>query len=217
MKKSSFAIPRVEMHPWDRRLEIVSAILMSLATVSSAWCAYQSARWGGEQAFYLSEAAGMGRESARNMVQAGQVEVLDVAMFMEYASALSQKNNDYAEFLYERFRPELKSATDAWLALNPLNNPKAPPSPFEMVEYKIAERDEARRLNDSVFNKVDEARKVNRISDNYILFTVIFASVLFFAGVGTKFQSRHLKVLILTIGSLVYLFGIGWLMTLPVN
>ena len=217
MKKSSFIIPRVEMHPWDRRLEIFSAILMSIATVSSAWCAYQSARWGGEQAFYLSEAAGMGRDSARNMIQAGQVETLDVAMFMEYTRALSQKNNDIANFLYQRFRPDLKAATDAWVALKPLQNPDAPLSPFEMAEYRIAEKEEAQRLGDAINKKVDEARNSNRISDNYILFTVIFASVLFFGGIATKFQSRRLKVVVLAIGCMVYLSGIGLLVTMPVN
>ena len=217
MKKSSFAIPAVEMHSWDRRLEIVSAILMSIATVSSAWCAYQSAKWGGEQAFYLSEAAGMGRESARNMVQAGQVETLDAAMFMEYIRALSESNSDLANFLYQRFRPELTTATDAWLALEPLQNPEAPASPFEMTEYKIAEQEEAKRLNEAVYSKINEARYANGISDNYILFTVIFASVLFFAGIATKFQSRRLKAFIVTAGWIVYLSGVGWLITLPVH
>ena len=217
MKKTSFSIPRVDMHPWDRRLEIFSAILMSIATVSSAWCAYQSARWGGEQAFYLSEAAGMGRDSARNMLQAGQVETLDVAMFMEYSRALSQKNNDFANFLYQRLRPELKAATEAWLALKPLQNPDAPPSPFEMAEYRIAQKEEAQRINDAVNKKIDEARNANRISDNYILFTVIFASVLFFGGIATKFQSRRLKVVVLAIGGMVYISGIGLLVTMPVN
>ena len=216
MKKSSFSIPSVEMHPWDRRIEIISAILMSIATVSSAWCAYQSARWGGEQAFFLSEAAGMGRESARNMVQAGQVETLDAAMFMEYTRALSEKNSELANFLYQRFRPELKTATDAWLALKPLQNPSAPASPFEMKEYIIPEQEKAKDLSTTVYNKVNEARNANRISDNYILFTVIFASVLFFAGIATKFQSRRLKAVILAIGWIVYCSGVGWLITLPV-
>lgn len=217
MKKSAFTIPRVEMHPWDRRIEIVSAILMSIATVSSAWCAYQSARWGGEQAFYLSEAAGMGREASRNMVQAGQVETLDAAMFMEYTRALSENNSELANFLYQRFRPGLKTATDAWLAQKPFQNPDAPASPFEITEYNIAEQAEAERLNEIVYNKVNEARNANKISDNYILFTVIFASVLFFSGISTKFQSRRLKVVILALGWIVYLSGVGWLVTLPIH
>ena len=63
-----------------------------------------------------------------------------------------------------------------------------------MAEYRIAEKEEAQRLGDAINKKVDEARNSNRISDNYILFTVIFASVLFFGGIATKFQSRRLKV-----------------------
>jgi hypothetical protein len=33
----------------DRGLEIMSAALMALATVLSAWCAYQATRWDGIQ------------------------------------------------------------------------------------------------------------------------------------------------------------------------
>lgn len=217
MKKTSFAIPRVEMHPWDRWLEIASAVLMSLATISSAWCAYQSARWGGEQSFYLSEAASLGRESARVSVQAGQMEILDGAMFMQFAHAMSQDNKELAEFYRQRFRPDMKKALDAWLALKPLENADAPPTPFDMSEYRIAERDQAEELSARVFEVVEKAKNANRISDNFILFTVIFASVLFFAGVATKFQSRRLKVVVVAIGYIVYLSGAGWLSTLPMH
>ncbi|MCL7927530.1 MAG: hypothetical protein M8841_07050, partial [marine benthic group bacterium] len=47
----------------ERRLETWSAILMSLATVATAWCAYQSAEWGGEQSFMLGESNRAGREA----------------------------------------------------------------------------------------------------------------------------------------------------------
>ena len=158
----------------------------------------------------------MGHESARNMVQAGQVETLDAAMFMEYTRTVCEKNDELAFFLYQRFRPELKTATDAWLALKPLQNPDAPASPFEMKEYSIPEQEKAKDLSTAVYNKFDEARNANRISDKYILFTVIFASVLFFAGIATKFQSRRLKAVILAIGWIVYCSAVGWLITLPV-
>ena len=47
----------------DRILEMFAAALMSIATVTTAWCAYQSAEWGGEQAFLLGESQRSGREA----------------------------------------------------------------------------------------------------------------------------------------------------------
>ena len=49
----------------NRRLEVLSAILLSIATVASAWCAYQSARWNGVQAVSFSAANGARTESVR--------------------------------------------------------------------------------------------------------------------------------------------------------
>jgi hypothetical protein len=32
----------------ERRIEFFAAVILSLATALTAWCGYQSARWGGE-------------------------------------------------------------------------------------------------------------------------------------------------------------------------
>jgi hypothetical protein len=50
-----------------------------------------------------------------------------------------------SDFLYGRFPPALKTATDAWLATRPLQNPEAPSSPFVMPDYQVSERAEADR------------------------------------------------------------------------
>jgi len=41
----------------DPNRERYAAALMSIATVATAWCAYQSAEWGSEQAFLLGAIA----------------------------------------------------------------------------------------------------------------------------------------------------------------
>lgn len=33
---------------FDRWVEFISAVILALATVGTAWCGYQAARWGGE-------------------------------------------------------------------------------------------------------------------------------------------------------------------------
>ena len=43
----------------DERVEVVAAVLLSLATVLSAWGAYQATRWSGEQANNYAEAAAL--------------------------------------------------------------------------------------------------------------------------------------------------------------
>ncbi len=76
----------------ERRFETWSAILMSLATVATAWCAFQSAEWGGEQSFMLGESQRLGREASLQEALAQQRRSLDAALFMEWIGAIATEN-----------------------------------------------------------------------------------------------------------------------------
>ena len=74
-------------------------------------------------------------------------------------------------------------------------------------------------LSDSLTNQADLAREAakeaNQISDNYVLTTVLFACVLFFAGICTKFASRILQFGTLAIGATLFISGSLVLAQLP--
>lgn len=188
----------------DRWLEVISAILLSLATVASAWCAYQSARWNGAQALNFSAANGARTESVRMSSAALQYASIDIGIFVQFMAAYSDDNMELAEFLLDRFRPEMKTAVDAWIATKPRTNPDAPLSPFAMPEYTSAAQDEADRLLEIAEQKLDEAREANQRSDNYILLTVLFASVLFFGGVSTKFDTFRVRVALIALAMVIF-------------
>jgi len=191
--------------------------LLSLATVSSAWCAYQAARWNGVQSIYFSDAAMLGREAVHNSLLGQQRITIDVSLFLEFAAAKSQDNDVLADFLYQRFDPVLKKSTDTWLALKPLKNPDAPPSPFEMSEYFTEELQLAKQLRLQMEEKQMAARSANRASDNYVLLTVLFAMVLFFGGIANKFQSRRVKTGVLLVGTVVYLSTLVMILRYPIQ
>jgi hypothetical protein len=65
----------------DRGLEIVSAALMALATVLSAWCAYQATRWDGIQTRRVDAADAARTEAVRLSNQALQLSTLDEQLF----------------------------------------------------------------------------------------------------------------------------------------
>ncbi len=200
----------------DRWLEIISAILLSLATVASAWCAYQSARWNGVQAVSFSAANGARTESVRMSNAALQLTSIDVGMFVQFATAYSEDNMLLAEFLLERFRPEMRTAMDAWLATTPLKNPDAPLSPFAMAEYKLAAQDEADQLLKTAEQKLMDAQAANQRSDNYVLLTVMFASVLFFGGISTKFEVFKIRVAMIALAVLIFITSLVILTTYPI-
>jgi hypothetical protein len=206
----------VEPEKPRRGFEIACAIVLALATTASAWCAYQSKLWGGAQMARSNAAVRAGREVAVNSLAAVQWRAFDASMFITYMQARIDGNRALEAFLGQRFRPEMKSAVEAWLKLDPLNNPAAPPSPFRMAEYAQKETAEVARQEELAANGMAAAREARGFSDDYVLLTVIFASVLFFGGIARAFDSRSLRIVLAALAVLLFLCTLVVLTTMPI-
>lgn len=202
---------------FDRWVEFGSAIVLALATVLTAWCGYQASRWGGEQAAFYSEAAAARTLSAQASNAAMLRTSTQVGLFTEYVIAISEDNIKLADFIYTRFTPELQAATDAWRATQPLTNPNAPRSPFDMPVYSVPEQAKADQLEQLANEKATKADEANELGDRYVLLTVIFATALFFCGISGKFQWQVIDAVMLSLGTLVLLGGLVGLLTLPIK
>ncbi len=196
--------------------EIACAIVLALATTASAWCAYQSKLWGGAQMARANAAVRASREGAVNSLAAVQMRAFDASMFIAYMQARIERNNELEAFLAQRFRPEMKPAVEAWLKLDPLNNPAAPSSPFRMAEYAQKETAEVARQEELAAKAMAAAREARQCSDDYVLLTVIFASVLFFGGIARAFDSRRLRIVLAALAVLLFLGTLAVLTTMPV-
>jgi hypothetical protein len=200
----------------DRWIEFLSAAILALAAVGTAWCGYQAARWGGKQTESFIEALAAQQNSIQQANQAVLVQSLHVDLFVEWASAVRQEDQQLADFLFERFPPDLKRATEAWLTLESVTNPNAPPSPFAMPEYILEQSEESEKLYimaDEFFKKATQA---NLTSDNYVLLTVIFALVLFFGGISGKFRTRVIDLIMLILAFVLFTIGVTVMLRYPV-
>src|SRR3990172_2475553 len=184
----------------EHRIEILTAVLLALIVVATAWSAYQSTLWGGIQTFLLVDSSRARMNAGALTIQQGQYSTIDVMTFMEYINALHNNDQNLTEFYFERFRPDFKPAVQAWLETNPLENPNAPPHPFVMTEYKKTFAEEAEKMNELAESKLEEANQANQNSDNYVLFTVLYASILFVGSIATRFSSGRLNLVCLVIG-----------------
>ena len=197
-------------------IELAAAVILALATIVAAWSAYQATRWGGEQA-KASRSALEARADASQLttIYAAEVQV-DVQLWTLWLQQASEDNEDGIAFVQERFRDEFKPAFEAWLAQVPEG--EAPPgTPLEMPEYAPESRDQAeQRLEDSEAF-ADESAKANQTGDNFVLTAVIMASVLFFAGVGTKLKGRLVRLIMLLFAALLFLGGLAFMLSLPQN
>jgi hypothetical protein len=201
----------------QHRVELLATVLLAIAAVATAWSTYQSARWRGEQASDSTKATAAHIASSEASTRAGQLTQIDIATFIQWIDAEVAGDNELAQFYRRRFRKEFRSAFAAWIATNPRTNPTAPPSPFAMRQYRVAEAARAERLNTAAGVNADAGSEANHRSGNYVAAVVLFAVALFFAGMATKLRSLRKQEVLLALGWVVFLGTAVWVATFPVT
>jgi hypothetical protein len=199
------------------RVEIVATLLLALAAVGTAWGSYQASRWNGEQAKAFSRGNTARIESTRASSLATAQKQVDVATFMQWVNAYALDQKRLADFYARRFRNEFKPAVDAWIATRPVQNPKAPLTPFVMPQYELAASREAARLEAQADAWSAKGRTDVQRATNYVLGVVLFAASLFFAGMSAKLRTHGLRVALVSIGAAIFVGAAVWLATQPTS
>ena len=200
-----------------KRIEVVAVVLIALATISSAWCVYEAARWSGHQAFELSSASALRAESVRTTTIANTHAIYDTNLFLAWLDASSSNQTIKAEYIKSRFSKDFQPAFNAWVASAGPDNPIPPGTPLDLPEYQLTESQNIiKYVNDSEA-AVLRARDYNQNSDNYVLNTVFFALVLFLAGISTRWESLTVQKALLALATAIYLVAFGILLTQPVS
>ena len=200
----------------DEKVEKLSAILLAIAIVATAWCVYQASIWSGIMTFTLSEVNANNQKFVMNTIQQGQYSTIDILTFIEYVNALNDDDKSLSDFYYQRFRPDFKPAVDAWLETNPLVNPDAPSHPFVMPQYKKQFTEQAEEFASTSKIKLDEARQANKNSDNYVLLTVVYSSVLFLGGILGKLRTDKMHIALFLVAIGIFTIATIGLFSLPV-
>ena len=201
----------------DRWVEVVSTVLLALATVATAWASYQASRWHGEQAKSYGRATAARVDSTRASGVANRQLEIDVATFIQWVDAHAAGNLELAAFYRRRFRPEFKPAADAWLATKPLQNLRAPLTPFAMPQYRLSAQARADRLEARASAAAADAKADVDRANKYVLCVVLFAMSLFFAGVSTRLRTERAEAAVLLIGCVVFVATLVWVATFPVS
>lgn len=196
--------------------EILSATLLAVVAIGTAWSGFQSAQWGGIQSIKFSRASSLRVESTRASTLGGQLVTLDVILFEGWVDAFVAENEALLNFYEGRFRDEFNPAFEAWVATDPVNNPDAPSQPFLMEEYQVASMQEAEQLEEEASALFAEGERANQTSDDYAFSTVLLATVLFFAGIATRFEWQPIRWVLLAIGIGLLIFGVYNLLSLPI-
>ena len=197
--------------------EVIVTVLLVVAALGTSWSSYQATRWNGEQAAAAGRTNGVRIEAARAQGLAQNETQVDVATFIAWVDADRGGDEGLAAFYVDRFRDEFRPAFDAWMATEPFTNPTAPSTPFAMDEYQVEARTEAAKLDAAAEASAAEVRLDIQRASNYVLTVVLYAVVLFFAGMSTRLQSRRLRWVMTLAGCAVLLGALAWIATFPVS
>src|SRR6266513_2015951 len=199
-----------------RWFEPASAILMALATLSTAWCSYQSSKWNGQSGGFATEAGRLNQKAALLHLEGNQVIGIQAKMFTEFINAHATWNDKLAQFYSDRFPPELRKAYDAWLKEKPFENPRADPHPFVPNLYQPRFLEDARLASADAGRNDAEGKRASAVAAHYLSNTVLFAAVLFFAGTSAKFDHRYVRQSSFFCAVTVLLFAAVRMFLLPV-
>lgn len=196
--------------------QLAAAILLSLATLCSAWCSYQAASW---SAAYSSESrysTAARIEAVRHSDEASRQTSSDLLIFATWLEAEVGANPALADAVAERFLPHFVPAFEAWLATGTGDDLPAG-SPFERPEYRppgLADADAAYANAEAAGDRADEA---SGTSNRYILTTVLYATVLFLAGIASKLAHPTISHAVVALAGASLVGATGLLVTLPMR
>jgi hypothetical protein len=200
----------------ERIMELVATLMLAFATLGIAWSGYQGARWNGESAEGYSSANGARARANRAATAGAQDRTQDLLNFNRWLEVTTEGNQELANLYERRFRAEFRPAFEAWLADDPLNNPNAEASPLRHEEYKLADLEKAEELHEVGDEHFEAGKEATEHTDSYVLTTVFFAAVLFFAGISMRFVWQRMRVAVLVLGTVFLVYAIVLVARLPI-
>ena len=189
-------------------IEILEAILLAIVALATALSGYQAAKWDGESAKAYATSSRLRIQSNETQLTSNETLIYNAGTFTAWLQAHTSGDAALADILVRRFTPEYKVAFDAWLKLDPLNTPGAPPGPRYMPEYKDPLAEKAALLDEEATKEFEKGVHDREIGESYVRLTVILAAVLFLIAVGQRFKVRGVRIAVNVTASAFLMYAI---------
>lgn len=197
---------------FTRIQDIVGVFLLSITAVLTAWCGFESSKWGGEMSIAFSQASSARIQAATAAGEARSAEQFDLTVYAEWVVATADGKTELAQYIQDRFTPHFAAAFDAWQADGMTEN-----GPFARDEYVPPGQVEAEKLNARADDKFAEALVNNQRGDDYSLLTVLFALVLFLTAMSQRDVKTWIGRAFLGLAIVVAIVAIVILFTFPIR
>ena len=207
----------------QRWFEIIMAILMAVAAISATWASFESSRWGGKASGLVSESSVLRADSSRWAARGAEQTIVEATLWIEWEKAVYLKREDtFIVFLRDRFSPALEAAQDIWLARTAVDangNPigKLPAgTPLGLDEYIPPGQEKSEELAGKAEAALNESGKYGALSSRYTMLTILFALVLFFGSVATKFSGPKIQLALGSLACVLLVSAVVRMLLLPV-
>jgi hypothetical protein len=212
MEQPAPPAPPPQARRYSEAHELIAVILLALVAVLTAWCGFESAKWGGDSSVAFSEASAARITAANDESEARDARSIDIAIYSQWVLAEANGDLDLAAYIEDRFSPELAIAFDAWEA-----DGRTERGPFVMPEYVPPGTAEAKKSNARAHALQADALDFNEKGDNYSLMTVLFALVLFLAAIAQRGISVIATRIVLALAGVLAVGGLAVLFTFPIR
>jgi len=199
----------------SRFVQICEAVLLSLVTIAAAWSGYAAAKWGTESRIEIARSATLRNLATRADLSALSTRNFDSSTFEAWFAAFTLGNPEKQAIAERRFRPEFKVAFDAWMATDPMHNPRAAPGPTYVPQYKLADQARADALDSKAEAASNAGDRAGRVGDDYIRITVFLAAILFLVGIGSTFKLHTIRYALITLGTALLILATVLLVLQP--
>ncbi|HSM65295.1 MAG TPA: hypothetical protein VK860_03215 [Ilumatobacteraceae bacterium] len=201
----------------DRVIEVLTVVLLGVATVASAWCAYQASRWNGIETDEARATTEARVEQARLFATGTQVGSYDSNVLLAYAQAEASGQPTLAEFIRTTLmRPEFEPVLQTWEQEVRADTAQLSPIPAN-EDYTAALFAGATAAEQSAVEASERAADAGSNAEAYLLTTLFMASALFFAGVVSSFASRGPRIALLTMSMVMLAAGAARIVELPIG
>ena len=201
--------------PVGRIIEVATVLLLGLATVGSAWSAYQVSQWNGLETDEARIAASYRIDASREYALATQIIAYDAAVVSQFAQAVALDNEALQTFLEATLvRPGFRPIIEDWR--RQIDEGGTPTNLLEDMEYREGLFAASEEADTEAAAAAVRSEDAGSNAEDYVRLTLFFATALFFAGVTASFNTRFTKVVLLTAATAVLLFAGAQLISYPV-
>lgn len=202
---------------WGTWLALLSAIILGIAAVLTAWSSYRESLTSDGVLKNYSEQQVLVSAANDEFAKADQQASTEKQFYVSYAIAVSEDNQGAQDGLLLTMSTELQNALQ-WWADQPDTGPDTP-FVVENPHYATLPSQVLKAKGDALMAQAAERRAeaevADAVSDRFGLANVFFAVVLFLAGIATLLSRKFIQVGVLALSVVMLGMGLYVLTTSP--